>query len=627
MGKTRHIDTITDYLIVAFSPALVMFMVASLVFFAINCFYVGSFDGRLYFATGLFVFAAVLISRISINEGREYASMFAIPLSITTVLSIMRYTDVNLLFILPLVAFIWWSTDKLTWDCTVIDTKKDASGEGLLQTIGLDEGEAADDSQVEHVQEHLDAEATTDKTEADSKTLWEWWLNRRRRNHTPGVWVIYFGLAAIPIFGFGQFLLPEHQYGPSFFLLCIYVASALSLLMATSFLQMRRYLNQRRLPFTDAMAGVWLSNGGIIIVGLMLVCLLLPRPNTGYSLIDQVSKIGSSDQKSSRVSPIKKNGVQDEDRDGDGESDEEAKSDSEKGTQRSDSAKQGSKSSENAKTKGDKQSKSGKRDTGESDESNSDGEESNDDSQQSDDSRGNNESDRENGGEESNNNEGSESEPENDSSKDQDSEGENGSSNSSSSSTPENSFKPPELPDLLPEFTMPSIPKLVYFVLIAALVLFAFLRYGRQIGAAINAFLRDLADFFRRLFGGKPRSRAEDIEVLEEAEAAPAPRPFSSFPDPFTMGTSEQYTPQQLVNYSFEALQAWAYERDCSRSEEQTPLEFATQIAGSHRQVGPAAKNLAILYNQVAYAPGTIGADSLEHVKRLWTALRTRPSR
>ena len=68
----------------------------------------------------------------------------------------------------------------------------------------------------------------------------------------------------------------------------------------------------------------------------------------------------------------------------------------------------------------------------------------------------------------------------------------------------------------------------------------------------------------------------DDIEPL---------RAFSSFQDPFAAGTAERFTPQQLVNYSFEALQAWAAERDCGRSDEQTPLEFAGQISGSDKPI------------------------------------------
>jgi len=614
MANNRQIDNITELLIVAISPALVMLMVGSLCYFAINCFYVGSFDGRLYFATALFVFAAVLVSRISIEEGREYASMFAVPLSITTILSLLKYTDASIWFLAPLVAFIWWSTDKLTWDCTVVDHKKDASGKGLLQTIGMDEPTADSNSDTESEESHneFDMEATTNKQETESKSIWQQWIERRRRNHTPGVWVIYFGMAAIPIFGLGQMLLPENQFGPSFILLCVYVASALALLMATSFLQMRRYLNQRRLELSDGMAATWLSMGGVLVAGLMFLCLFLPRPNTGYSLVDHVSKIGSKDQRASRFAQGKQDAVDDEEVDGKGESDEQAERDSDKGTQKSDDAEQGSQSGDDPKTKGEKQSKRGEKSKGESDDSSS----------------GDDESESENDRSSNDENKGDKSDRGDDSQEDSESkDGANESSdsqedqNETSNSSSRFKFDPPELPDVLPSISMPPIPKLLYFIVIGALILFVFLRYGKQIGAAINAFIRDFLEMLRRLFGGKRRERVVE-EESEEPEALEPARPFSSYPDPFAMGTVSQFSPQQLVNYTFEALQAWAYERDCGRTDEQTPLEFASQIAVSHKEVGSSAKSLAQLYNQVAYAPGSIHSDANEKLKRLWTILR-----
>ena len=224
----RSLETLTDVLVLIVSPILVMILVGSLAFFLIQCFYDGQFFGRLNFATGLFVMSAVLVARIAIEEGREYASAFALPLGVVTILSMLQYTDLGPFLAIPLVLFIWWSTDKLTWDCTVLDEDKDASGEGLLQTIGLDEGG-----------EGVDEDATTDREKTESKSLWQKWLDRRRRHHTPGVWVIYFGLAAIPLFGIGQSVLPDGSRGAGFLLLCTYVATALSLLMITSFLQMR----------------------------------------------------------------------------------------------------------------------------------------------------------------------------------------------------------------------------------------------------------------------------------------------------------------------------------------------------------------------------------------------------
>lgn len=642
MSGNRHIDDITDLLMIVISPALVMLMVGSLCYFAINCFYVGSFDGRLYFATGLFVFAAVLVSRISIEEGREYASMFAVPLSITTLLSLMRYTDAGIWFLAPMVAFIWWSTDKLTWDCTVVDHKKDASGKGLLKTIGMDDeppGESDDDAEI-------DLSATTSKEKADEKSFWQRWVERRQRKHTPGVWVIYFGMAAIPIFGIGQTLLPPEQFGPSFLLLCTYVASALALLMATSFLQMRRYLNQRRLELSDGMAATWLSSGGMLILGLMLACLFLPRPNTGYSFVDQFSKIGSHDQRASRFAFGKQDAVEDGEVEGSGESEQQAERDSDRGSQTSSDAERGNKSGDNAKQKGSKQSQRGKRSEGEDSQSESENSQNNDSQSKRSERNQSNERKRDSSeqeGDESNRDrdqsdsqdsqddqrrdsserKGDSSEQGGDESNDSDAYEETDYDKDSNASQSSNQFKfkPPELPDVLSSFSMPSIPKLVYFVIIGALVLFVFIRYGRQIGEAISHFIRDFLEMLRRLFGGKPRSRevAEEPEAVEPEEPR---RPFSSYPNPFTMGTADQFSPQQLVNYTFEALQAWAYERNCGRADEQTPLEFASQLALSNKQVGNSAKNLAQLYNQVAYAPGSISKDALGHLKKIWSVLR-----
>src|SRR5262245_51848366 len=73
MAKKLYMTT-ADYLVIAVSPALIMAMVGSLVYFLIAVFYEGDYPARLNYAFGLFVFAAVLVARISIEEGREYAS-------------------------------------------------------------------------------------------------------------------------------------------------------------------------------------------------------------------------------------------------------------------------------------------------------------------------------------------------------------------------------------------------------------------------------------------------------------------------------------------------------------------------------------------------------------------------
>src|SRR3954454_9333229 len=146
MAKKLYMTT-ADYLVIAVSPALIMALVGSLVYFLIDVFYAGEYEARLDYAFGLFVFAAVLIARISIEEGREYAAMFALPLGGAMFLVLLKFVEhpspFSWLINLLLMAVVWWCADKLTWDSTVIDDDEDASDEGLMQRIGVDGPDAA----------------------------------------------------------------------------------------------------------------------------------------------------------------------------------------------------------------------------------------------------------------------------------------------------------------------------------------------------------------------------------------------------------------------------------------------------------------------------------------------------
>ncbi len=65
--------TLIDYVVIAINPALIMVLIGSLVYFLLEMFYQGQYPERLHFCLTMFVFAAVLICRISIEEGWEQA--------------------------------------------------------------------------------------------------------------------------------------------------------------------------------------------------------------------------------------------------------------------------------------------------------------------------------------------------------------------------------------------------------------------------------------------------------------------------------------------------------------------------------------------------------------------------
>mgnify|MGYP001617204622 FL=1 len=96
------------------------------------------------------------------------------------------------------------------------------------------------------------------------------------------------------------------------------------------------------------------------------------------------------------------------------------------------------------------------------------------------------------------------------------------------------------------------------------------------------------------------------------------PRPFGSFPNPFTTGAAQRMPIADLVCYSFDALQAWAREWGEPRRHEQTPLEFAHELGMAVPEVGNEAGQMARLYGQVAYSGRTPGKDCLPLLEGFW---------
>ena len=216
-------------------------------------------------------------------------------------------------FLLVILGIVWWATHKLTFDCTLLDEDQDA-GVGLLQESGLDPSALADTGPA--------AAATEDPAAMDASLLPEhpWWkigkrdADEARRPNAPGVWLIYFTLASLPLFGLGQWLVPaveEERRGGLFVYFLAYISSGMGLLLATSFLNLRRYLRQRKLKMPAAMTATWLSTGAIVIVGLTVLAAALPLPGTGWSVV-RGSTPESSDLRASRLAVLKDGGVKGE---------------------------------------------------------------------------------------------------------------------------------------------------------------------------------------------------------------------------------------------------------------------------------------------------------------------------
>ena len=639
--------TLADYVAIAISPALIMTLVGSLVFFLLEVFYRGAYPARLAYILALFIFAAVLVGRISIEEGRQRAVLFAIPLAVATGLAMVRFVSIpgmwwmlGMLINFGLIALIWWCADKLTWDCTFVDDEQDAGGQGLLETVGLDEPPPQrivprDDGQPKSLFD-LPTDGTTSPEDDDRPGHWYDRLLGRGRPHrkTQGTWVVYFSLAALPLFGLGQLLIPASSDGRRtyvFFLLCVYVASGLGLLLTTSFLNMRRYLRQRHVQMPSKMAGVWVGAGAGLVLLLLLFCAVLPRPAAEYELASVSNLLDSPDRQASRHS-VGGEGTRDNEnraaRKAGGEEPGDPGGSSSQGGTRSDPQGSGERRADDG-SDGDGDNGTDGSDGG-SGKRNDDGQDgSSDDGGASGDSQsgGGDPGGRSGGNTGSRDGQSSGGQSESDSGQrreNDDSErgglGAEPGDSSAGSQQPQNSSQASSSsPFANVSDWVGKLFKILFYVLLIALAAFICWKYRREIRAGLAQLLKELRELWARLFGGKQEKA--DPAAAEAASRGPPPKRFADYADPFATGDAERWPAEVLVTYTFEALQAWARDRGVVRGEDETPHEFASQVGSRAVPLADDARYLADLYCRVAYARGRVKRERAHALRRLWGLL------
>ena len=610
--------TLVDYLVIAISPALIVTLVGSLVFFLVQIFYQGNFEGRLLYILALFVVGAVLTGRISIEEGRERAVLFAVPLGLVTLLAINKFVafqgDVlaSLSFFINcgLIAVIWWSADKLTWDCTLIDESEEDSGEGLLESVGLERPDRAASQIDSTVAEPSDARPPSPAPRPSSR--WQRFVERRRRPHAPGVWIIYFSLAALPLFGIGQFFIPSddlsaRQY--AFHLLLVYTASGLGLLLSTSFLGLRRYLRQRGEEMPLRMVNLWLIIGGLMIAGVMMAAMLLPRPNAEYAVSELGFRIGSPDQKASSPHAAGRDGLKEDQpwaRAEPGDSKRRGPVSSKQPENEQSAAAQGASGDRkgSARQEGDKGDKSSKAADNAPDRSRPQADQTAATSAQkkSDQAKPAPDSGRKPTGR----SETDQNKPSNDA-------GNQAPTDSPGESPPLRAFPRLDLHVDAPSLFLALLKWLFYGALVAAALVWLWTHREAMLAA-----LQALLDFWRNLFRSSVTEADTGPEAVESNKAA---RHFTDFTDPFAAGWTDRYSAVELVRYTFEALEAWARDHGLPRQPQQTPHEFARCLAAQVSALRHDAGRLADLYSQAAYASQTLPPESLDCLAHCWQTL------
>ncbi len=245
MNSPKPAKTLADYMVIGISPALIMLLVGSLSFFLIQVFYRGEAVESVRWVVFWFVMAVVLVSRIGIEQGTAQAAAYGLALAGATWLYLVRIHPAYLVGII-LLGSVWWCTHKLTWDCTVIDDDEDASGVGLLQTAAEGKRSKPETASSGPAGKKMAAGfgcsvESAARNRRTAPTLQNSNTARKRRAaipHPPGLWLVYFSLLALPLFGIGQMLLPGGDTAArraGFAFLFIYMAATVGLLLTTSF--------------------------------------------------------------------------------------------------------------------------------------------------------------------------------------------------------------------------------------------------------------------------------------------------------------------------------------------------------------------------------------------------------
>jgi hypothetical protein len=479
--------TVADYMVVALSPALIMALVGSLCFFLIEVFYRGPMGGSARWVVFWFVVAIVLVSRIAIEKSSEHAALYGLALAAAVWIYLIRMSP-SYLFSMVLLAIVWFCAHKLVWDCTLIDDDVDASGEGLLQKSAV---------------------------------------------KAPGRWVVYFSLAALPLFGIGQVLLPasakgSHRLGLAF--LFVYMAAALGLLVTTSFLGLRRYLRQRYLRMPPSIAMAWVKFGGGIAVIILIGALFVPRPgaNVFWSAVRQQADYRL--RQASRYAAAKNPHGEGEGRTGD-----------ETGT---------------TKNQNQADANSGPR-------------------------------------------------------------------KESASGTPESGQgRPVPKPSPLPVDAAAHIYGLLRTALLAGAALLVgwwLVRCRFLLLEMLRSCMAAVRDFFRQLLDLVPARKP----VRPQGPEAPVKRqrPLSEFKNPFFADKEHARPPEEIILYTYDALQAWTQTQGIELHPEQTAREFCQRASEQLPELAGPLRHLSFLYAHVAYGEHLPADSNLEPLAEIWRRL------
>lgn len=588
-------------------PALIILMISSLVFFFIEVLYRGPHVARLYWVMGLFTFAAVLVSRISIEEGRERAQLFGWALAAATLVSAMQLVQFSysgLAFMGPivvtaLIAVVMWSSSKLTWDCTVVDRSRDSSATGLVDIFRKRFNLDAEDKTAQLIEQ---------EEEPTGVEKFIRWFSGANQKNTPGIWVFYFAIFAFPVFGLLQWFVRSEAKTWVFVLFAVYLGSTLCLLMTTSLLGLERYLAKRKLHVPASVARNWMMVGGTFALMMVLLVMLIPKPASSGSAQDWLSFLTSPLRASSKIAPGKDGQEhQDDARKKQHRDDAQQTEEGEKGSGGNNENEDGE--GGNSKSKSEGKNGNNKNDNSDSSDnkkkSDSQKNDSKTDKDQSQKAEQNKKSNRD-----SNESEGNPNRQQVKKQRQQNNANQNKDRNQRQQAQRQDQSKNNQS-SAIKKFLESTGQILNWLVYIVGFFAACFL---------LCMFRNDIAKFLAAIFG-KKKVEAKNNEATPVVEHKDPPPSYRSFSDPFRSGKANSMRANQVLEYTLEALEAWSREFGFDRDPNVTLDEFSRQISEIDPKVSKYASQFADVYGRIAFGNERVAREELNPLIKLWRSM------
>ncbi|TWT71929.1 DUF4129 domain-containing protein [Crateriforma conspicua] len=601
----KRSKTAADYAAIAVAPVLIFLMISALTLFVCTLLYRGGYSGRVQWVVLFFTMGSVAVARLAIEQDRKYAMGYMVALSAAGVLVLSQFVG-SIVVGFVLVALIVYLSDRIVFDCTLIDESKDSSGEGLIDSGRL-------------------FFQGSDSAKKDPKSSVATQPNQRkkRRTHQPGRTVMYLALAALPLFGLGQVWISDPQASASAqTFLGVYLFAALALLMTTSFLGLRRYLRQRGVDMPVDVTVGWLGGGALLVAAIVATAFLLPTPGRIITGGDPpISLAEAKDFAASRFGWGKE--AAKKSTEGNASTSEDQDPEKEVGGQRPEkgapAGKVGDGESGDGESgdgeSGDGESGDGDSGDGESGDGESGGEESGGEESGGEESGGEESGGEESGGEESGGEESGGEESGGEESAEADAnQREASDSNESSSSGQSGSSQSFGGVTSMVRGLLDAVRWLLPLALLA-FVGFYLLRHGRRFW-----------DWLTSLFAGRSDApdALEQLLINDPTASLEPPRRFSEFRNPLGRDNDAE----RIIATTFGAADAWMRENVSPRRDDETPSEFAHRLRQQASRdarlaplVGPFGR-IVDAYNRLAYAKTRPNADDVQAARDLWMHLR-----